>query len=81
MKRINKNCILVSRTGEPVYPSCQYCELRLRNCLQFRGQIATALVLLVLMLLIAVPIGMVERVVLALVSHFNVPARRKPESR
>ena len=46
---LNKNCALVRRLGQPAYESCRSCELHLQNCIQFRGQLYTiALVLLVL---------------------------------
>ncbi len=42
---INPNCKVVSRLGEPVYPSCHYCDLQIGNCLQFQGQLHSAVIL------------------------------------
>ncbi|MEQ1571523.1 MAG: ATP-binding protein [Myxococcota bacterium] len=41
----NENCALVNFAGEGPYESCKYCTLRIENCLQFRGQFTTALIL------------------------------------
>ncbi|MFT5433301.1 MAG: C4-dicarboxylate-specific signal transduction histidine kinase [Myxococcota bacterium] len=42
---INKNCFLVSNLGTGAYDSCKLCTLKLRRCLQFRGQVASAVIL------------------------------------
>ena len=66
--RINPNCKVVSRLGEPVYPSCHYCDLSIGNCLQFQGQLHSAVIFAALVIMIAVPLPTVGRAVLAAVA-------------
>ena len=70
--RINPNCALVSRTQEPVYASCQYCELKLSNCLQFKGQLASGAVLLCVVLLVLVPMPTLVRYAIGVVATIGL---------
>jgi C4-dicarboxylate-specific signal transduction histidine kinase len=38
---VNPNCALVRRLGHPVYESCAACDLHINACIQFRGQLLT----------------------------------------
>jgi two-component system, cell cycle sensor histidine kinase and response regulator CckA len=65
-EHLNPNCVLVSRTGQRPYESCKYCELALRDCIQFRGQGFTTGLLTLVGVLAFVPAPVWVRALLAL---------------
>ncbi len=59
--RLNMRCALVARTRRPAYNSCAYCTLQLNHCLQFRGQISTAILVPVILAAVLLPVPLIVR--------------------
>ncbi len=49
-RRLNQRCYLVRSAGTPMYESCQFCVQSLGQCLQFRGQWMSGIVLTLILL-------------------------------
>jgi len=70
--RLNGNCKVVSRLGEPLYPSCRFCDLKIGNCLQFQGQLHAAVILGALLVMVAVSLPAGWRLFLSLLAGLAV---------
>ena len=64
---LNPHCALVRRLGQPAYESCKSCELRLQNCIQFRGQLYGTAIVTGVLATAFVPLPLAARAALAAV--------------
>jgi signal transduction histidine kinase/CheY-like chemotaxis protein len=66
--RLNPRCALIQRVGRPIYESCAHCSLPIEACVQFRGQVSTGAVILLLVAAALLPVPLVAHALLAAVA-------------
>ena len=62
--RLNPNCVFVQRAGHPIYESCEFCSLKLRDCMRFRGQWVTGVAIVFAVVLALAPLSKILSVLL-----------------